>query len=156
LGSNVFDYGHKATADQMRTTMEKIVQYVAVGTNYGQAICNELRNKITVILPEPVHTTAIPARHATRSKMIRTTQKDLQDAREEQRMDLEDEITAGVKEAKMKLAIVKAAAEATYQMTLDIPIELTDSEIYLTAMHGDLIASETKSSSTIGGLKRSR
>jgi hypothetical protein len=54
LGNTVFDYGHKAAADQMRTSMEKIVlQYV--GTNYGQAICNELRNKITVILPEPVH-----------------------------------------------------------------------------------------------------
>jgi hypothetical protein len=107
--------------------MEKIVQYV--GTNYGQAICKELRNKTTVIIPEPVHTAAILKRHATRSKMIRDTQKDLQDAREEQKKDLEDEIAAGVKEAKMKLAVVKAAiAEATYQMTLDIPIELTDSE----------------------------
>jgi transposase len=43
-------------------------------------------------------------------------------------MDLETEITAGVKEAKMKLAILKnAIAEAKYQMMLDIPIELTDS-----------------------------
>jgi len=41
LGSHVFDYGHKAAADQMRTTWEKVVQMV--GTDYGQDICNELQ-----------------------------------------------------------------------------------------------------------------
>jgi hypothetical protein len=127
LGSNVFDYGHKAAADQMRITVEKIVQYV--GTNYGQDICNELRNKTTVILPEPVHTAAILTRHATRSKMIRDTQKDLQDAREEQKKHLEAEIAAGDIEAKMKLALLKAdITAADYQMKLDIPIELTEEE----------------------------
>jgi hypothetical protein len=34
LGTNVFDYGQKSAADQMRTSWEKLVQYV--GTNYGQ------------------------------------------------------------------------------------------------------------------------
>jgi hypothetical protein len=38
----------------MRTSWEKLAQYV--GTNYGQDIRNELQNKITVILVEPVHT----------------------------------------------------------------------------------------------------
>jgi hypothetical protein len=28
LDDNVFDYGHKAAADQMRTTLEKLVHYV--------------------------------------------------------------------------------------------------------------------------------
>ena len=32
LGSYIFDYGHKGSADQMRTSWEKLVQYV--GTNY--------------------------------------------------------------------------------------------------------------------------
>jgi hypothetical protein len=102
--------------------MEKIVQYV--GTNYGQTISNELQNKLTVILPEPVHSTAILLRHATRSTMIRTAQKDVLDAREEQRTDLENAVTAGVDaEAKMKLVLLKnAIAEGKYQMTLDIPI----------------------------------
>jgi phage tail tape-measure protein len=36
LRSNVYDYGHNAAADQMRTSWEKLVQYV--GTNYGQDI----------------------------------------------------------------------------------------------------------------------
>jgi hypothetical protein len=44
LGINVFDYGHRAAVDQMRTSWEKHVQFV--GTNYGQDISNELQNKI--------------------------------------------------------------------------------------------------------------
>jgi hypothetical protein len=33
LGTHVFDYGQKSAADQMRTSWEKLVQYV--GTNFG-------------------------------------------------------------------------------------------------------------------------
>jgi hypothetical protein len=33
LGNNVFDYGPRAAVDQMRTSWEKLVQFV--GTNYG-------------------------------------------------------------------------------------------------------------------------
>jgi hypothetical protein len=62
LGINVFDYGHRAAADQMRTSWEKLVQFV--GTNYGQDISNELQNKIPVILSKPVHTPEVLARHA--------------------------------------------------------------------------------------------
>jgi hypothetical protein len=53
LSTNVFDYGQKSAADLMRTSWEKLVQYV--GTNYGQDISNELQNKITVDIIEPVH-----------------------------------------------------------------------------------------------------
>ena len=49
LGKNVFDYGQKASADQMRTSWEKMVQYVR--TSYGHDISNELQNKISVVLP---------------------------------------------------------------------------------------------------------
>ena len=62
LGINVFDYGHRAAADQMRTSWEKLVQFM--GTNYGQDISNELQNKIPVILSEAVHTPEVLARHA--------------------------------------------------------------------------------------------
>jgi hypothetical protein len=44
----MFDYGQKSAADQMRTSWEKLVQYV--GTNYGQDINNELQNKVWVVL----------------------------------------------------------------------------------------------------------
>ena len=51
LGNNVFDYRQKGSAEQMRTTWEKIVQYV--GTTYRQDISNELQNKTRVTLAEP-------------------------------------------------------------------------------------------------------
>jgi protein-disulfide isomerase-like protein with CxxC motif len=75
----VFDYGHKEAADQMRTSWEKLVQYV--GATYGQDISNELHNKTTAILAEPVHTTAVLTMHAAREQMIRTGQANLQQAR---------------------------------------------------------------------------
>ena len=78
LGSNVFDYGHKAAADQMRTSWEKLVQYV--GMNYGQDISNELQNKVAVVLTEPVHSPTIMARHAIREQMIQNGQANLQQA----------------------------------------------------------------------------
>jgi hypothetical protein len=62
LGNNVFDYGQRESVDQMRTSWEKLVQFV--GTNYGQDISNELQNKIPVTLSEPVHTPEVLARHA--------------------------------------------------------------------------------------------
>jgi hypothetical protein len=34
LSINVFDYGHRAAVDQMRTSWEKLMQFV--GTNYGE------------------------------------------------------------------------------------------------------------------------
>jgi hypothetical protein len=33
LGNNVFDYGHRAAADQIRTLWEKLIQFL--GTNYA-------------------------------------------------------------------------------------------------------------------------
>jgi hypothetical protein len=68
LGTNVFDYGQKSTADQMCTSWEKLVQYV--GTNYGQDIKNELHNKVWIVLNEPVHTYDVLEMHSVREVMI--------------------------------------------------------------------------------------
>jgi hypothetical protein len=62
LGNHVFNYGQRAAADQMRTSWEKLIQFM--GTNYGQDISNELQNKILVMLTKPVHTLEVLARHA--------------------------------------------------------------------------------------------
>jgi hypothetical protein len=64
LGSNVFDYGQKSSADQMRISWEKLVQYV--GITYGQDISNELQNKKTVTVPDPCPSTP-PGTQATHS-----------------------------------------------------------------------------------------
>ena len=83
LGTHVFDYGHKAAADQMRTSWEKLAQYC--GTINGQNILNELSNKTPVILQEPVYTPEVMARHQKHSKMLQEVQKKLQTARKKRR-----------------------------------------------------------------------
>jgi len=112
----------------MRTSWEKLVQYV--GTNYGQDISNELQNKLTVILAEPVHTPAVIARHAIRDLMIRTGQANLQQARLAQQFILEAAVSAAVDpEAPMKLAILNnAIAEGDFEQNVEVPIEMSDSE----------------------------
>jgi hypothetical protein len=57
---------------------QKLVQFV--GTNYGQDISNELQNKIPVILPKPVHTPEVLARHAIREQMVQSREENLQRA----------------------------------------------------------------------------
>ena len=51
LGTNIFDYGTRNAADQMRTSWDKIGE--CVGTEYGNDIANELKNKRELVIPEP-------------------------------------------------------------------------------------------------------
>ena len=118
----------KAAADQMRTSWEKLVPYV--GTHYGQDISNELQNKVTVILAEPVHSPTVMARHATRELMIRNGQENLHQARLAQQTILEAIVDAGTDpEAPMKLAILNnAIAQGEFEQNMEVPIEMSDSE----------------------------
>jgi hypothetical protein len=79
IGTNVFDYGQKSAADIMRTSWEKLVQYV--GTNYSQDISNELQNKFTVALIEPMHYDEVLENHEKRVIMVRAGQRNIQRAR---------------------------------------------------------------------------
>ena len=129
LSTNVFDYGQKGSADQMRTTWEKIVQYV--GTNYGQDISNELQNKMTVTIPEPTHMQEVLNRHRAREVMIRAGQANIQAARRTQEALLQADIDAGTgdDDTPLKLAMLQnEIAEGQFDMAQDVPTELTDSE----------------------------
>jgi hypothetical protein len=128
LGNNVFDYGHRAAADQMRTSWEKLVQFV--GTNYGQDISNELQNKIPVILSEPIHTPEVLARHAIREQMVRTGEENLQRACLSKRVILETAAALGADpDAPMQLAILdNEIAEGNYKQNNEVAIEMSDSE----------------------------
>jgi len=128
LGINVFDYGQKSAADQMRTSWEKLVQYVS--TNYGQDISNELQNKLTVTLVEPVHMIEVLRRHIVCEQMIRTGQGNIQQARRAQQAILQTAVNAGVDlEAPMKLAILQnEIPQGDFAANVDVPVELTDSE----------------------------
>ena len=76
----MFDYGQKASADQMRTAWEKLVQYV--GTSYGHDIPNDLQNKLSVVFPEPEYDLAILTRHGAKERMVRDGQANLRSARD--------------------------------------------------------------------------
>ncbi len=56
----------------MRTTQEKIVQYV--GIKYGEDIANKLVNKVMVTIPPPVYSTAILLRHQEWERRVRRKQ----------------------------------------------------------------------------------
>jgi hypothetical protein len=92
LGTSVLYYGQKSAADQMHTSWEKLVQYV--GTNYGQDISNELQNKITLIIVDPVHMDDFLMRHGVRDAMIRTGQLNSQRARQAQETILRASVQA--------------------------------------------------------------
>jgi hypothetical protein len=78
IGTNVFDYGQKSAAYQMRTSWENLVQYV--GTSYGQDIINELQNKVWALLAKHVHTNYVLEKHSLRDVMIRNGQLNIQQA----------------------------------------------------------------------------
>jgi hypothetical protein len=128
LGINVFDYGHRAAADQMRTSWEKLIQFL--GTNYGQDISNELQNKIPVILSEPVHTPEVLARHAIREQMVRTGEENLQWAHLLKRVILEAAAALGADpDAPMQLEILdNEIVEGNYKQNNEVAIEMSDSE----------------------------
>jgi hypothetical protein len=105
LGTNVLDYGPKSAADLMRTSCEKLVQYV--GTNYRQDISNELHNKISVDIIEPVHSAKVLRKHGLREAMIWSVQRNIQRARQAQEKILEAAVLAKDPDAPMKLAILQ-------------------------------------------------
>jgi hypothetical protein len=127
-GTNVFDYGQKSAADQMRTSWEKLVQYV--GTNYGQDINNELQKKVWVVLTEPGNTDAVLAIHSVREVMIRNGQLNIQQARQAQETILKASVQAGTDmDSPMKLAILqKDISQGKFATNIKVPVELTDSE----------------------------
>jgi hypothetical protein len=128
LGTNVFEYGQKSASDQMRTSCEKLAQYV--GTNYGQDISYELQNKITVILGEPVHTDDVLLKHSMRETMIHNGQMNIQRARKAQETILDAAVQAGLDmEAPMKLALLQnEIAQGEFSVNIEVPIVLNDSQ----------------------------
>jgi hypothetical protein len=128
LGTNVFDYGQKSATDQMRTSWEKLAQYVE--TNYGQDISNELQNKITIILVDPVHTDEVLLKHGLRETMIRQGQMNIQRDRKSQETILDAAVIAGIDmEAPMKLAILQnEIAQGGFSANIEVPIVMNDSQ----------------------------
>ena len=125
----MFDYGQKASANQMRTSWEKLVQYV--GTSYGHDISNELQNKIEVILPETEYEIAILMKHGAREAMVRDGQANLRAARDLQRASLQTMMDSGNAPADtpFKLAVVEnEIVQGGFDAMSPVPMVLTDAE----------------------------
>jgi hypothetical protein len=112
----------------MRTSWEKLAQYV--GTNYGQDISNELQNKITVILVEPVHTDDVLLKNSLRETIIRNGQMNIQRDRKAQETILEEAVQSGLDmEAPIKLALLQnEIAQGELSANVEVPIVLNDSQ----------------------------
>ena len=78
LDGNIFDYGWRTAADQMRNSQVEIVQYV--GTKYGEDIANELENQRRLILPVAAYPQGVLNCHAERVALVRTQQITFLDA----------------------------------------------------------------------------
>jgi hypothetical protein len=128
LGTNVFDYGQKVAADQMRTSWEKLVQYA--GTNYGPDISKELQNKINFILVETVHNNDVLLKHILRETMIRNDQMNIQRAQKAQETILEEAVQGGLDmEAPMKLELLQnEISQGEFSANVEVPIVLNDSQ----------------------------
>jgi hypothetical protein len=128
LGTHVFDYGQKSAADQMRTSWEKLVQYF--GTNYGQDMKKELKNKVWVVLTKPVHTNDVLSRHSVREVIIRNGQLNIQRARQAHDTILKASVQAGTDiDALTKLEILQnEIAQGEFAANIEVPVELTDSK----------------------------
>jgi hypothetical protein len=123
----VFEYVQNSAADLMRTSWEKLVQYV--GTNYGQDISNELQNKINVDIIEPVDYSELLRKHGLREATIRSGQQNIQRARIAQEIILKAAVVANDPDAPMKLAILQnEIAQGGFSSSNEVALELNDSE----------------------------
>ncbi len=95
LENNIFDYGVPNATDLMRTTQEKIGQYV--GIKYGEDIANKLTNKATVTVPSPVYSTAILLRHQEWERHVRRKQLNMRIALDAKLAQLQS--TSGIQDA---------------------------------------------------------
>lgn len=75
LEGNVFDIGQRTSADLLRTTLEKLIQYV--GTKYGEDIAGELENRQVATTAPPQHTAEVLRKHAAKVALKRSQQNAL-------------------------------------------------------------------------------
>jgi hypothetical protein len=124
LEDNIFDYGVPNAADLMRTTQEKIGQYV--GIKYGEDIAIELTNKATVTIPPHVYSTAILLRHQEWERHVRRKQVNMRTALDAKLAQLQS--ASGIQDAVAIAKVENQVKDVTYHQGQEVPCNLTDSE----------------------------
>ncbi len=124
LESNIFDYGISNATNLMRTTQEKIRQYV--GIKYGEDIANQLTNKTTVTIPPPVYFTAILLRHQEWERHVRRKQMNMRTALDAKLAQLQS--ASGIQDAVAIAKVENQVEDVAYHQGQEVPYNLTDSE----------------------------
>jgi hypothetical protein len=125
LENHIFHYGVSNAPDLMRTTQEKIAQYV--GIKYGEDIANELTNKTTVTVAPPVYSAAIMLRHQEWKVHVRKKQKNTKTALDAKLKQLRAAVTTD--QDVVAIADTKDLIDdIEYQQNQEVPYNLTDSE----------------------------
>jgi len=120
LGTHVFDYGTKGVADQMRTTWEKLCQYV--GSEMGEDIASELRNERQMTVPIPTHSQDIVNRNQQRQAIIIQGQTNMQTARHAKLAALQNTANPDPMEIA---SLTNEIAMAELEMNQPVAMELT-------------------------------
>ena len=123
LHHHIFDYGVANAADLMRTTQEKLAQYV--GSKFGEDIANEVTNKQAVVVPPPQYSATIKTRHQEWEKHVRTKQTRVKAALTAKLVQLQG---AGVPDVVEIADVENQIEDITYQQGKDVPYNLTKEE----------------------------
>ena len=123
LHHHIFDYGVANAADLLRTTQEKIAQYV--GSKYGEDIANEVTNKVVVTVPPPQYSAAIMTRHQEWERHVRSKQTRVKAALTAKLVQLQ---AAAVQDVVEIADVENQIEDISYQQGKDVPYSLTKEE----------------------------
>ena len=128
LEGNVFDIGQRASADLLRTTLEKVIQFV--GTKYGEDIADEIESRTLSTLAAPQHTAEVLRKHAAKTTLKRTQQNALLGAHQTMEANLQTIVVANPDPARtLELVQVQnTIAQLQHELLEPISIKLDEEE----------------------------
>ena len=113
----------------MRTTQEKIVQYV--GMKFGADIANELQNRVTCVIAPPTYSSVISAHHNTRETMIRAQQRNMKVALEARCNTIAAQIASTPGDIDLPLTLAKVENDIVvldYEISEPVEVQSTEQE----------------------------
>jgi len=124
----VFDIGQHASADLLRTILEKVIQFV--GTKYGEDIADEIESRTLSTLAAPQYTAEVLRKHAAKTTLKRTQQNALLGAHQTMDANLQTIVAANPDPART-LELVQMQniiAQLQHELLEPISIKLDEEE----------------------------
>jgi hypothetical protein len=129
LEGHIFDFGTANSADKMKTTQEKIADYV--GIKYGDDVASELINRVRIILAPPEYPAEASKRHDADKLVIKQQRVNTLKAKKSILSTLEGQLLATPTDTKVmndKAVVENEIIQLEHLMKKEIPIELTKQE----------------------------